>query len=139
MLKFTADLLRKTFTSDTFPNAFVGHIGGDDFVVVLEDIPTERVLREFLAEFDARILTYYDEEHITAGCIQSHNRRGDMECFPFISLSVAAVTSQNGSFASYRNIARRSTEVKQACKRIAGSCRPPYFVIEGVEREILYC
>jgi len=122
ILRFTADLLRETFPTEVFPGAFIGHIGGDDFVVVLESLVPEEILKDLLQRFDSKVLSYYDEQQITDGYIVALNRRGEVESFPFISISIAVVTSENGPLANYQELARRTTEVKKVCKATRGSC-----------------
>jgi len=122
VLKLTAELLQQYFSETLFDNSFVGHIGGDDFVVVLEETVNSERLREFLAIFDEKILTYYDELHVKEGGITATNRRGVLETFPIMSVSLAVVTDENGPFASYHAVAKRATELKKICKAVQGSC-----------------
>jgi diguanylate cyclase (GGDEF)-like protein len=122
VLKFTAELLQETFNCANFPNAFVGHIGGDDYVVVLDETAPESVLEDFINTFNQKILTYYDEEHIVTGCLNTHNRRGEMDTFPIMSISIAVVTEENGPFRSYHTLAKRTAEIKTRCKTVQGSC-----------------
>ncbi|HEY3377599.1 MAG TPA: GGDEF domain-containing protein [Armatimonadota bacterium] len=122
ILKVTAELLLGTFTKDRFPSPFVGHLGGDDFVVVLDTLPPGELLQEFADTFDRKILTYYDEVHRQQQGITARNRRGELESFPFMSISIAVVTSENGPFENFHALAKRSTEVKKLCKAIQGSC-----------------
>ena len=122
VLKLTAELLQQTFPETLFANSFVGHIGGDDFVVVLEETVQDEPLQAFIEQFDAKVLTYYDEVHVAEGGITSSNRRGELESFPIMSVSLAVVTDENGPFSSYHAVAKRATEVKKLCKAVQGSC-----------------
>jgi diguanylate cyclase (GGDEF)-like protein len=122
VLKLTAGLLQETFIPTDDGTPFVGHLGGDDFFVVLTGQLDTTILEECIRNFDARIVTYYDDIHREQGFLYAVNRRGDPERFPFISVSIAVVTEQNGPFQSYHELAKCASEVKQQCKMVAGSC-----------------
>ena len=126
VLRMTANLLLKKFNNTDFPEAFIGHIGGDDYVVVWKGTIGNRMLDEFIADFDRNIREFYDEEHLQQGYITSINRSGQAEQFSFITISIAVVTEQNGPFYEYHAVAQRATEVKKQCKTIPRSC----FVID---------
>lgn len=122
IIKMTADLLQEIFSSAVLPEAFIGHIGGDDFVVTTECNVPETLLKGFTNRFDHKILTYYDDEHRRQGYITSYNRHGELEQFPFVSVSVAVVRNDNANFSSNHAIAKRAAEIKKACKAMQGSC-----------------
>ena len=54
IIKFTANTIVKNVHSLDLPNNFVGHIGGDDFVAIVEDNCYEEVCKQIIAEFEAR-------------------------------------------------------------------------------------
>lgn len=100
---------------------FIGHIGGDDFIVVL---PTELeaiFARQFIDDFDRIIPTYYSKADREAGFIRVENRRGQMENFPLMSCSVAGCTNINRNYQSLREIAHDAAEVKTFLKTQPGS------------------
>ncbi len=69
---------------------FVGHIGGDDFIVVTTIENEEPFARKFIAEFDRIMPTYYPEKDQQRGHIRTKNRQGKPATFPLMSCSVAA-------------------------------------------------
>ncbi len=100
---------------------FLGHIGGDDFIVVLNPDEEERFSKTFLTSFDQIIPTYYTEEDRLRGAIRVKNRRGKMENFPLMSCSVAACTNLTRHYNSLGEIARDAMEVKAFLKSQPGS------------------
>lgn len=100
---------------------FVGHIGGDDFIVVLEPDLEEPFARSFIASFDQIIPTYYNEEDRKRGSIRVTNRRGKRESFPVMSCAVAAVTNLHKIYRNLGEIARDTMEVKAFLKSQQGS------------------
>lgn len=100
---------------------FIGHIGGDDFIVVLPAALEEVFARQFIDDFDRIIPTYYSKKDRDAGFIRVENRRGKMENFPIMSCSVAGCTNLYRNYASLREIAQDAAEVKTFLKRQPGS------------------
>lgn len=100
---------------------FVGHVGGDDFVVVLREPDWEEGCRTVLQQFGHEIGQYYDREALTAGGIQALNRVGESQFFPLLSLSVGVVRPDPASCHSYHAVAALAMDAKQAAKRIPGS------------------
>lgn len=100
---------------------YVGHIGGDDFIVVLPAELEEVFARQFIDDFDRIIPTYYNKTDREAGFIRVENRRGKMENFPLMSCSVAGCTNLYRNYANFREIAQDAAEVKTFLKSQPGS------------------
>ena len=102
-------------------NSFVGHIGGDDFIVVLDLEHEAQFAQECLQEFDRIIPTHYDEADRKRKSVLVKNRNGVPVSFPLMSLSIAAVTNQNQMYRNMGEIARDAAEVKSYLKTQPGS------------------
>jgi len=100
---------------------FIGHIGGDDFIVVLPAELEEVFARQFIDDFDRIIPTYYNRADRDAGFIRVENRRGKMENFPLMSCSVAGCTNLFRNYVNLREIAQDAAEVKTFLKSQPGS------------------
>jgi GGDEF domain-containing protein len=100
---------------------FIGHIGGDDFIVVLPAELEEVFARQFLDDFDRIIPTYYNKKDRDAGFIRVENRRGKMENFALMSCSVAGCTNLYRNYMNLREIAQDAAEVKTFLKTQPGS------------------
>jgi diguanylate cyclase (GGDEF)-like protein len=100
---------------------FVGHIGGDDFIVVLDPNYEEPYARKFIAEFDRLIPTYYNEADQKRGSIRVKNRQGKTANFPLMSCSVAACNNLHKNYKSLGEIAHDAAEVKSFLKTQPGS------------------
>lgn len=70
---------------------FVGHIGGDDFMLVLGSKDWEQRLNVLLNDFQNACRRFYRAEHLEAGCFIAHNRLGLRQEFPLLSLSIGVV------------------------------------------------
>lgn len=121
-LRQTARLLLQT-RDEICPegDCFVGHIGGDDFVVLLNPYREERYAEHLMSEFDRIMPTYYHEEDRKRGFIEVKNRRGESETFPLISCSIAACTNLYREYKNIGEISQDATEVKSFLKSQPGS------------------
>ncbi|MEJ2060985.1 MAG: EAL and GGDEF domain-containing protein [Gammaproteobacteria bacterium] len=101
---------------------FVGHVGGDDFILVLLNENWQEILLGVIERFAAQVPGFYDHAELEAGCILSTDRQGQQRCFDLLSLSVGAVPVAPGQFGSHHEIAVRASEVKRAAKQNRGNC-----------------
>jgi diguanylate cyclase (GGDEF)-like protein len=100
---------------------FVGHIGGDDFVVVMRSADwRERVLK-LLEQFTADVSTFYSQDHVAAGHITAADRDGVQRDFPLLTLSVAALDSGTPGAGSADAIAQLLAQLKKVAKQRAGN------------------
>jgi diguanylate cyclase (GGDEF)-like protein len=70
---------------------FVGHIGGDDFLLVLGPEDWRKRLNQLLEDFQSQCRRFYRSEHLEAGCFIAPNRQGLRQEFPLLSLSIGVV------------------------------------------------
>ena len=70
---------------------FVGHIGGDDFLLVLGPEDWRKRLNQLLDDFHSQCRRFYRSEHLEAGCFIAPNRQGVRQEFPLLSLSIGVV------------------------------------------------
>ncbi|MBW4054722.1 MAG: diguanylate cyclase [Proteobacteria bacterium] len=103
------------------PDAFVGHIGGDDFVVIISADKAEAACKEVIRAVDAFIPAHYSEEDRCAGAIEGVDRYGVPRTFPLISISIAALVCRPGDYAQAAEIATAAARVKDHVKVSAGS------------------
>jgi DNA-binding response OmpR family regulator len=117
----TAGILRDVVAHRGGEGSFIGHVGGDDFVLLTAADRAEPVCREIIATFDRVIPLYYDREDRERGFIEAADRYGTRRRFPILSLSIATVLARPGRFAQHADLARAAAEVKARAKRIPGS------------------
>jgi diguanylate cyclase (GGDEF)-like protein len=120
-IQFTARVIQDTSSEITGPDGFVGHIGGDDFVVVCEADEAEEVAELLVQRFDAAVPDLYDEVDRERGCIAVTNRRGEVQQFPFLSISIGVATTAHRSFQHFAEAVAIATEMKMYTKATPGS------------------
>lgn len=121
LLKETGRLVYEAVLQLRDPEAFVGHIGGDDFVVIVTGDVAEAACRAIINDFDAMIPSYYSNEDRSAGAINGVDRYGVPRLFPLVSLSIAALDCRPGDYATAGEIATAAAAVKDRVKGAAGS------------------
>jgi len=121
IIKLTANIIIKNVHDCEIENAFVGHIGGDDFVAIINKENYEKVCQNILLEFDHKILDYFNENDKEKGYIEVVNRKGIVEQFPLISLSIGVVEVNRGRFRNILEIGEVGAQVKHMAKITLGS------------------
>jgi diguanylate cyclase (GGDEF)-like protein len=116
VLKHTANLLVSIVQDVGNADDFVGHIGGDDFVIVSTPSSAARISQHICVKFDETIVSFYNEEDRTRNKIVSVNRRGQVEEFPLLSISIAAVTNENRELTSMPQISQLAAQLKKYAK-----------------------
>jgi diguanylate cyclase (GGDEF)-like protein len=92
---------------------FVGHVGGDDFVVVSSSQDAERLARRIIHEFDDGKVDLHDEEDSRNGYLEIESRAGQVERFPLISLTLALVPDCRGRFEHHAELSDTLVELKR--------------------------
>jgi diguanylate cyclase (GGDEF)-like protein len=100
---------------------FIGHEGGDDFIVITTPECAEAICQDVLTRFDEAIVDQYDEEDRAQGYCVSYDRQGNEVAFPFISVSVAIVINERRELIHPGQIAQIAAEVLKYAKTMEGS------------------
>ncbi len=121
VIHFSAVLLNKSLAFVKNGTGFLGHVGGDDFVMLIPEDNVDAVVEFIIEEFDKGILQFYDVDDVAAQCIISTNREGETCCFPLMSISLGGVNLSMGNYAHYLQINDVCAEVKKRAKGLPGS------------------
>lgn len=99
----------------------IGHIGGDDFVVIFKRWEVKLVCQQIIKGFECSIQSLYNEKDWKNGSIYSKNRSGVEEKFPIASLSITVITNRNLSFKSVDEFSKTIAGYKKECKLQEGN------------------
>lgn len=121
IIKFTADTIMKCVHSYIPTNAFIGHIGGDDFVAIVPTLNCDEICENIIANFDAHVTKFFTEDDVEKGYIEVANRKGVIEQFPLTSISIGVVEADKGRFANILEIGEVGAQVKHMAKSVMGS------------------
>jgi len=100
---------------------FVGHVGGDDFIVVFRSANWQTICQEILVTFAQEICNFYDPAHVKQGGIWTRDRRGNRVFQSFCSLSIGAVPCEQSTACCHHEISTKAAEAKKQAKKIAGN------------------
>jgi DNA-binding response OmpR family regulator len=117
VIKLLAEVLRDSVASHGTEGDFVGHIGGDDFAVITSPDVLDPLCAQIMTTFDQQVRLLYDPEDLARGYLQGIDRQGVPRRFPIISLSIGVATNRTRTFASYEELSRVATEMKQFSKQ----------------------
>ncbi len=117
----TAGILRQAAREQGTEEDFIGHIGGDDFILITTPGRYERICNAILSAFDQKIPSFYDPDDRERGAIQGTTRRGEEVSFPFMTLSIAVVTNEHRKLKNYIQVGEIAAEMKNFAKSFAKS------------------
>ncbi len=117
VIKFLSDLISQHCELTDF----IGHVGGDDFIVVFERENWQINCHSIIENFDATIEQFYKQEHINAGGIESHSRQGELMTFPLLSLAVGVVRPDLYRCTTHHQVAELAAAAKKEAKKFATS------------------
>ena len=96
---------------------FVGHVGGDDFVVVTDPQLFEPLARAMCQRFDRVVPRLYDDVDRAAGGILVRDRQGDEQFYPLVAVSIGVSVSEDGAVDRPEQAITVANEMKQFAKR----------------------
>ena len=101
---------------------FVGHIGGDDFLLALASADWRTRLNSLQMDFQRESRRFYRAEHLLNGCFTALNRKGRWEEYPLLSLSLGVVTLTSAACSQFEEdeLAALASEAKRQAKAIPG-------------------
>jgi hypothetical protein len=105
----------------------VGHVGGDDFIVLMQSEDWEERCRQVITEFSERSRGLFDIEARERGGIDSEDRHGNPCFFPLSSLIIGAVSVRPGRFSRAKDVATAAAAAKRAAKHEPGG-----FFVQGM-------
>ncbi len=121
VIKYTAEVLKEAIQEHGKRGDFLGHIGGDDFVAIVDYENAKKIGRTIIKLFDKGIKEYYSEEDIKKGGVRLLNRRGKMEKYPITTITVAMISNRYKQYKSPLEIGEDGATVKKKAKTVPGS------------------
>lgn len=107
---------------------FLGHIGGDDFVIISNHHDMKENYEKIIKHFHECLVHLYTSEDYHKGEIVSRNRNGLIENFPLASISAAMITNEDIKDMSVDDFSKKIAKVKKMSKEIKGDSIVEYRV-----------
>ncbi|HHV99576.1 MAG TPA: response regulator [Clostridiaceae bacterium] len=121
VIKLTADIIADNVLLYGSDDDFLGHIGGDDFIIITKPVNVDDICKGIISEFDSKVLWLYSEKDREKGYIETADRRGSIRKYPIMAISIAVVSNEHRHFENHVRVAEAAAEVKMKAKSIPGS------------------
>ena len=121
VIKMTGDLLAQTLAEHGGEEDFLGHVGGDDFMILTSIDRAEPLCAVIIERFDEKIRDHYQAEDLDAAYIVSTDRRGRTMRFPIMTVSISVVHNEQRRLTDPEQIGRIAAELKKYAKDLEGS------------------
>ncbi len=120
-ISFLAEILVTCSQKYGSSSDFIGHVGGDDFVLITEPQCAEELGRQVISHFDSGVIDLHDDEEANQGFLQVEGRSGNIRQFPLITLTVALIDNAAGRFDHPAQLSDTMAELKRYGKTITSS------------------
>jgi diguanylate cyclase (GGDEF)-like protein len=121
VIQFTARLIEEVSRQVAEGESFVGHVGGDDFVIITTPGFAEQLASALVERFDEEATELYDDEDRERGFLEVANRRGEAQQFPLLAISIGVASTARRSYGHYAEAVAIATEMKSFTKATPGS------------------
>ncbi|HOP84919.1 MAG TPA: diguanylate cyclase [Syntrophorhabdaceae bacterium] len=120
VIKMTGRIILNTVKQYQPEGSFVGHIGGDDFVYLMDVDKIEEATKSIISSFNTIIITFYEESDRENHYITSIDREGNKRVYPIMSLSIGIATNKKRSFRHFGEMTGIASEMKKVAKNSNG-------------------
>ncbi len=117
LIQWTGNLLQECFED---PLDFLGHVGGDDFILVIPEEEWEPRVELFLERFEAGRHAFFHPEDEARGGYMSEDRQGNSVLHPLSTISVGVVRVEPGRYTNHHEVASAASVAKKLAKQVVG-------------------
>lgn len=121
LIKNTARILINSVQEKGTPQDFIGHIGGDDYVIVTIPEKIDELCKNIINKFDSMIPEIYNKKDIEKGYITGKDRQGKTKRIPIVSISIGVVSNDKKKISHVAEVGEIGAELKQYAKSLKGS------------------
>ncbi len=116
VIRETARILLSAVKEFGKPEDFVGHIGGDDFVIINTPDFSDKICEKIIRDFDKISPSFYNQEDRENGFIIGYDRQSKIHKIPLLSISIGVVTNQTRNIIHVAEIGEIGAELKKLAK-----------------------
>ncbi len=117
VLRFTAMLLTEVVDELGTGSDFIGHIGGDDFIIVSSPDVSPQIKARLVQRFNEEVKTFYNFRDRERGYIEVVNGKGDIQKVPLMTLAVGLIHHDTAPFADIREITEVAAEARRRAQQ----------------------
>jgi diguanylate cyclase (GGDEF)-like protein len=116
-----ATTLKAAGSEAGLPPHFIGHVGGDDFVVICTPEQVDQLCATTVERFDAGVKAFHEPEDVERGYLLVLDRQGHERQYPLASVSIGVATTERRRYTDHREVVAVANEMKTVAKSRAGS------------------
>ncbi|MGC8796130.1 diguanylate cyclase [Thermodesulfovibrio sp.] len=117
VIKLLGRLILNIVRAEQPNGSFVGHIGGDDFIYIMDPEKIEETTQKIIEIFDSVVKNFYDEEDLKKGYIESVDREGKTRFYPIMTISVGITSNKYRNFRHFSEMAEVASTMKSIAKK----------------------
>jgi len=121
VIRETARILIRNTQESGNPDDFIGHIGGDDYVIVTTPAKVDNLCHRIIEDFEKTSPSFYNEADRKNGFILAKDRKGNQQKIPLLSISIGVVTNEHRHINHVAQIGEIGAELKSFAKSIERS------------------
>ena len=121
VIRETARILIRQTRDTGNPDDFIGHIGGADFVVITTCDVVDKLCEAIIADFEKTAPSFYNETDRKKGYIVGHDRKGQEQKVPLLSVSIGVVTNEFRKIDHVAQVGEIGAELKAVAKSLERS------------------
>jgi diguanylate cyclase (GGDEF)-like protein len=121
VIELLASTLKQAGAEAGPPPPFIGHVGGDDFVVICTPDQVESLCLTALERFDAGVLALHEADDVERGFLSVIDRQGHERHYPLASVSIGVATTERRRYTDHRDVVAVANEMKAVAKARSGS------------------
>jgi diguanylate cyclase (GGDEF)-like protein len=121
VIKNTARILINSVQEKGTPQDFIGHVGGDDFVVITIPDKVDGLCKKIIADFNFMVPGLYNKEDLEKGYIVGRDRQKKIRKIPLLSISIGVVTNEKIAINHVGEVGELGAELKEYAKNLPGS------------------
>jgi len=133
VIHFLSLIILSTIRSLGNVDDFIGHIGGDDFIFLTSIDEVENICVQIVNLFDNKLQSFYNEEDYKKGYITTKDRRGNIQHFPLMRLSIVVTDNRRHKIKHYGQVVEILASLKQYVKTLPSRNRSIYFIDRRVD------
>jgi diguanylate cyclase (GGDEF)-like protein len=121
VIRMTGKILADAVNRKGGKGDFLGHVGGDDFIILTSMDKAEGLSKEIIRTFGERILEHYQKEDLNRGYIVAEDRSGEVMRFPVMTISISIVHNELQDLTDLSQVTKIAAELKKYAKGMKGS------------------
>jgi len=121
VIRETARIMLRSIQEFGNPEDFIGHVGGDDFIIVTKPGNVDALCQKIIADFEEKVPSFYSQSDRKQKYIVACDRKGNEQKIPLLSISIGVVSNESRKIEHVAQIGELGAELKEYAKRLERS------------------